>query len=80
MSPKTALLNVVTGHGILPRPWWLERALTMFDVRRTRIDLSRLSDEQLRDIGLTRDEVIAEMARPLWDVPAHWRRTGDARC
>ncbi|TGN68288.1 DUF1127 domain-containing protein [Paracoccus gahaiensis] len=46
----------------------------MFDVRRTRLDLDRLTDDQLRDIGLTREDVEAEMNRPLWDVPAHWRR------
>ena len=74
MTPKNALLRVMTGHGILPRPWWVERALTMFDVRRTRIDLSRLSDDQLRDIGLTREQVEAELSRPVWDVPANWRR------
>ncbi|WP_246054848.1 DUF1127 domain-containing protein [Paracoccus gahaiensis] len=75
MTPKSkALLRVVTGHGILPRPSWIERILTMFDVRRTRLDLDRLTDDQLRDIGLTREDVEAEMNRPLWDVPAHWRR------
>ncbi|RJE86668.1 DUF1127 domain-containing protein [Paracoccus onubensis] len=45
----------------------------MFDVRKTRIDLSRLSDDQLKDVGLTRDDVEAELARKIWDVPAHWR-------
>ena len=80
MTQKNALLRVVTGHGILPRPWWVERVLTMFDVRRTRIDVSRLSDDQLCDIGLTRDDVIAEMSRPIWDVPAHWRQDRDVRC
>lgn len=74
MNNKAALRRVVTGHGILPRPGWLERILTMFDVRRTRLDLDRLTDAQLRDIGLTREDVEQEMRRPLWDVPAHWRR------
>lgn len=74
MSRSTALRRVVTGRGILPRPGWLERILTMFDVRRTRLDLDRLTDTQLRDIGLTREDVAEEMQRPLWDVPAHWRR------
>ncbi|WP_228461180.1 DUF1127 domain-containing protein [Paracoccus liaowanqingii] len=75
MTPNSkALLRVVTGHGILPRPSWIERILTMFDLRRTRLDLDRLTDDQLRDIGLTREDVEAEMNRPLWDVPAHWRR------
>lgn len=75
MAPKSpALLRVLTGHGIIPRPPWLERLMTMLDVRRSRIDLDRLSDEHLRDIGLTREDLEAEMAKPIWDVPRHWRR------
>jgi uncharacterized protein YjiS (DUF1127 family) len=69
-----AMLRIITGQGMVPRPGWLERILTMFDVRRTRIDLSRLSDDQLRDVGLTRDQVEAELSRPAWDVPPNWRR------
>ncbi|WP_378945055.1 DUF1127 domain-containing protein [Paracoccus sp. R86501] len=69
----TSLARVVTGHGIIPRTRWLERLLTMFDVRRTRIDLSRLTDAQLDDIGLTRDAVEQELARAAWDIPAGWR-------
>lgn len=72
---STALLRVVTGRGIIPRPAWLERMLTMFDRKPKAIDLSRLSDEQLSDLGLTRDEVDAEMRRPAWDAPLHWYRS-----
>ena len=71
---STAMLRVVTGQGLIPRPRLLERLLTMFDVQRTRIDLSRLDDDRLRDIGLTREQVEAELSRPVWDVPANWRR------
>lgn len=75
MTTRTnAMLRVVTGQGLIPRPRLLERLLTMFDVQRTRIDLSRLDDERLRDIGLSREEVEAELSRPVWDVPANWRR------
>ncbi|MGZ3216971.1 DUF1127 domain-containing protein [Paracoccus sp. T5] len=73
-TKSTALLRVVIGRGIVPRPSWIERLLTVFDVQRTRIDLARLGDDQLRDIGLTRDQVEAEIARPVWDVPTNWRR------
>lgn len=74
MAQKSAaMLRVVTGQGIVPRPRWIERILTMLDIRKTRIDLSRLTDEQLRDVGLTRDDVEAELARPIWDAPSHWR-------
>jgi len=36
--------------------------------------LSRLDAPALRDIGVSREEAEAEAARPVWDVPAHWRR------
>lgn len=74
MAKNSAMLRVVTGNGIIPRSSWAERILTAFDVRKTRIDLSRLTDEQLADVGLTREEVEAELARPIWDAPAHWRK------
>ncbi|WP_170864151.1 DUF1127 domain-containing protein [Paracoccus sp. SM22M-07] len=73
MSTRS-LARVITGHGIIPRTRWLERLLTMFDLRRTRIDLARLTDAQLNDIGLTRADVEQELARAAWDVPTGWRR------
>ncbi|MFV0382835.1 DUF1127 domain-containing protein [Paracoccus sp. (in: a-proteobacteria)] len=73
-AKSTAMLRILTGQGLVPRPGWMERILTMFDLRKTRIDLSRLTDEQLHDIGLTRDEVEEELSRRMWDVPPNWRR------
>lgn len=70
---SNAMLRVVTGQGIIPRPAWLERILTMFDTEKTRIDLSRVSDEQLKDLGLTRADVQAELTKPEWNVPNYWR-------
>ncbi|MCQ0971897.1 DUF1127 domain-containing protein [Paracoccus sp. TK19116] len=70
---STALLRVVTGTGIIPRPRWLERVLTAFDVRKSRIDLGRLTDQQLQDIGLTREQVAAEIRRNAWDAPEYFR-------
>ena len=49
----------------------IRAALTL---RRHRHRLSELSDETLRDIGISRDEALREAARPVWDVPAAWRR------
>ncbi|MDP5306048.1 hypothetical protein [Paracoccus spongiarum] len=70
-----ALLRVVTGHGIIPRPAWLERLLTALDRDTPVLDLKRISDRQLRDLGLDRSEVLAEMQRtPEWDAPQHWHR------
>jgi uncharacterized protein YjiS (DUF1127 family) len=34
-----------------------------------RAELARLSDDCLRDIGLSRCDVIRESARPFWDDP-----------
>lgn len=75
MSFKTtASLPLVAGHGLSPRPSLGKRILTLLSLRRSRMDLAHLSDEQMRDIGLTRDQVMDEIARPIWDVPANWRR------
>ena len=35
--------------------------------RRTRIKLASLTEDQLRDIGITREQAIAESQRPFWD-------------
>lgn len=69
-----AMPNVTAAYGIAPRSNWIQRIRTMLALHRTRIDLSHLSDEQLSDIGLTRDDVDAELERPVWDVPSNWRR------
>ena len=52
----------------------LARLRQMRIVRRQRLDLRNMSDRQLRDIGLTRDEAEAEAGRPLWDLSATWLR------
>lgn len=75
MSLKTAAsLRLIAGHGTSPRPSLGKRILTLLSLRRSRLDLAGLSDDQLRDIGLTRDQVADEIARPIWDVPNNWRR------
>lgn len=43
---------------------WLGKALTK---RRTRIHLSELTDDQLRDIGLSKSDARRETKRFLWD-------------
>lgn len=72
MATPISSLHVLAGHPA--RPTWGRRILTLLSVRRSRHDLAHLSDAQLRDIGLTRDQVAHEIARPIWDVPANWRR------
>ncbi len=41
---------------------------------RQRRHLARLDDRALDDIGLDRATALQEAARPIWDVPAHWRQ------
>ena len=50
---------------------FLARAL---EARRQRRQLEHLSDDALCDLGLTRQDVSNEIAKPIWDVPAQWRR------
>ncbi|MBI1218243.1 MAG: DUF1127 domain-containing protein [Rhodobacteraceae bacterium] len=35
--------------------------------------LSKLEDRLLDDVGLSRSDAMAQVQRPFWDVPAHWR-------
>jgi uncharacterized protein YjiS (DUF1127 family) len=50
---------------------WLSRRI---ELRRQRLDLGALTDHRLQDIGLSASEARAEAERPVWDVPATWRR------
>ena len=45
----------------------------MLALRRQRAQLRQLEVGQLRDIGITRQDALAEAARPFWDPPWHWR-------
>ena len=38
------------------------------ETARQRRALSRLDDRMLRDVGLTREQVMRELGRPFWDV------------
>jgi len=45
---------------------WVKQA---FSVSRQRRELVRMSDQQLHDIGVTRDDAEREANRPFWDLP-----------
>jgi len=51
----------------------VQHLLRSHRIWRQRQDLLRLDASQLDDIGLSRDEAVAEAARPIWDAPANWR-------
>ncbi|TNE68375.1 MAG: DUF1127 domain-containing protein [Rhodobacteraceae bacterium] len=44
------------------------------EISRQRRALAALDDALLDDIGLTREEVLAESQRPAWDAPRHWTK------
>jgi len=44
------------------------------DLYAQRRALAKLDQTQLRDIGVSRAEAEAEVARPVWDAPFHWNR------
>lgn len=52
----------------------LARINNLMALRRSRLDLADLPDHLVRDIGLTREAVLAEANRPFWDAPEHWKR------
>lgn len=56
------------------RPGLFARLRRMAALRRQRLDLARLDDRLLCDIGLTRAAAETEAARPAWDAPRHWRQ------
>ena len=47
---------------------------TLLDVWRSRRALAKLDSARLEDIGLTRARAAEETSKPIWDVPATWRR------
>ena len=54
----------------------LAKFRTLVALRRSRQDLAELPDHLIRDIGLTREAVVAEATRPFWDAPDHWKHGG----
>ncbi|HEY0286854.1 MAG TPA: DUF1127 domain-containing protein [Pseudomonas sp.] len=61
----------------LARDSWLERSLTSFkahflrwlQLHRERMALASLSDDALKDMGLSRADIQQEVERPFWDDP-----------
>lgn len=51
----------------------IARLAQMIADHRQRRRLATLDDRLLDDIGLDRDAARAEAARPIWEVPPHWR-------
>ena len=70
-----ALTDFNTRHTHVPAPaapgFSLMQALAVW---RTRRALASLDARALEDIGGTSEKAAAEAAKPIWDVPATWRK------
>ena len=65
--------DVATGFvGKLTRAWSIIEF--WMSVSRQRRQLAGLSDDALKDLGLSRSDVHREARRPFWDVPESQRR------
>lgn len=51
------------------RPVMGLNVLALLAVARQRAALADMDDARLADLGLTRDEALAEARRPFWDLP-----------
>ena len=57
------------GHGLYSRLAGFGAALQLWRQRHeARLELSRLSDRQLRDIGRCREDIVPELAKPFWQA------------
>ena len=64
----TSRVAPVAAHPARPLAGLLKLIARWIEVRRQRRQLAELSDELLRDIGITRVEAEAEAGRPFWDA------------
>ncbi len=56
----------------MPHPMrWFSVAIQALGVLRQRRQLTTMSNSQLTDIGITREQAMIEAARPFWDLPAN---------
>lgn len=64
--PSRAATRAV--QGVTRSAFW-RRLVLAFSVGDERKRLSELTDAELADIGLTRDQALRESGRPIWDLP-----------
>lgn len=66
MSATSVLRSEHVGRPRLTVRGILARLAVLDALHRNRMDLKALDDRMLRDVGLTRADVDAELRRPLW--------------
>ena len=67
----TTLSRIALPRPNRPRGGYLARLSAFVRLSKERQRLKSLTDAQLDDIGVSRDQAIAEANRALWDAPAH---------
>lgn len=70
----TALNISLPSRAAAPKLSLMQRILSFETLRKERVELSKLSDAQLKDIGITPDQARKEARRPAWDLPENWQR------
>lgn len=74
---STCSTNTAFTHATLPARLAIVTLIGMaLAARKQRNILKTLEEDALYDIGLSRAEAQAEADKPIWDVPASWRRQG----
>lgn len=58
--------SIQSGHRFL-HTW--HRLLRWQELKRQRFELAQLGDNALKDMGLTRADILQESERPFWDDP-----------
>ena len=74
------LWRVVTGQGIIPRPRWLERMLTIADRQVPVTGPAQMTDKQLADLGLCRDDLVGQAEVAGWNPPEYWLQLPETLC
>lgn len=60
------------GFSTTPRQGIVKTVFKLINLSKQRRDLANLSDDALRDIGITREQAEKEAQRSTWDAPHHW--------
>ena len=55
-----------TGFAARPSQSFMDRLIKLDDVLRERSALRKMDADQLRDLGLSKDEIQAELRTPFW--------------
>lgn len=72
MIYPNATIAPVFGAKTTIRPNIWVRLRQMAELRKQRRDLSRLTADQLSDIGVSSSAAEKEAKRPVWDAPKSW--------